>query len=347
MKIFKFLPIAACIVLSSLLFTSCGDSKEQLVVYNWGDYIDMDTVAAFEEEYNVKVVYEQFDSNEAMYVKVKESNDAYDVLVPSDYMIQRLIKEDMLSKINFDNVPNIENVNPIFRKTPHDPAGEYAAGYMWGTVGILYNTEMVTEPVDSWNILWDEAYKGQIIMYDSMRDSFAVALKALNYSLNTRDENELNDAKNLLISQKPLLQARLTDAIKDKMIQGEAALAVVYSGDAFYCQGENPALEYSVPDEGSNIWYDGMVITKNSKHKELAEKFINFMCRPDIALKNAEYIGFTPANNAALEMLDEETLDNHIFLPTEDELLRCQMFEDLGDFQKAVDKAWTDYLTIK
>lgn len=184
-------------------------------------------------------------------------------------------------------------------------------------------------------------------MYDSMRDSFAVALKALNYSLNTRDENELNDAKNLLISQKPLLQARLTDAIKDKMIQGEAALAVVYSGDAFYCQGENPALEYSVPDEGSNIWYDGMVITKNSKHKELAEKFINFMCRPDIALKNAEYIGFTPANNAALEMLDEETLDNHIFLPTEDELLRCQMFEDLGDFQKAVDKAWTDYLTIK
>ena len=343
----RAIPILAGLLLATGTLSACGNGKQELHVYNWGDYIDMDTVTTFEKEYNVKVIYQTFDSNEAMYVKVKDSKGAYDVLVPSDYMIERMIKEDMLAHIDFGNVPNVEHVDPRFRSTSHDPTGAYSIPYTWGAVGIMYNQAMVTEPVDSWSILWDEAYSGKIFMYDSMRDSIGATLKFLGYSINTRSQAELDEATQALIVQKPLVQAYLTDPIKDKMIGNEGALAIVYSGDASYCQEFNEDIEFAIPKEGSNIWWDGVVIPKGAPHKELAEKFINFLLEPEIAAQNAEFTGFATANLAAIPLIDPELTSNHVFLPTDEEIENCEFFQDLGDFQKNFDEAWTKIKMVK
>ncbi len=192
-----------------------------------------------------------------------------------------------------------------------DPENKYSVPYCWGTVGILYNKTMVDEPVDSWSILWDPKYKGQHSDAGfSVRDAFGVALKYLGYSLNSTDLDELNEAKNLLIEQKPLVQAYVIDQVRDKMIGNEAAIGVIYSGEAIYTQKENPNLEYVIPKEGSNIWIDSWVIPKNAEHKENAEKFINFLCRPDIALKNFEYITYSTPNEAARELIEDDDIRN-------------------------------------
>ena len=275
-------------------------------VFNWGDYIDESVLTDFEKEYGIKVNYDYFATNEEMYVKLKSGGTDYDVLFPSDYMIARLIKEDMLHKLDFNNIPNIEHIDDRFKNLDYDPNNEYSVPYMWGTVGIAYNTTMVDEPVDSWNILWDPKYEGNILMMDSQRDSIAVALKKLGYSLNSRNEAELEQAKEELIKQKPLVLSYVGDEVKDKMIGGEAALAVVYSGEVIAIRWENPDIAYSIPKEGSNLWFDAMVIPKTSQNKEAAEKFIDFMTRPEIAVRNAEYVGYSIPNTTAIEMLDEE-----------------------------------------
>ena len=216
-------------------------------VFNWGDYIDESVLTDFEKEYGIKVNYDYFATNEEMYVKLKSGGTDYDVLFPSDYMIARLIKEDMLHKLDFNNIPNIEHIDDRFKNLDYDPNNEYSVPYMWGTVGIAYNTTMVDEPVDSWNILWDPKYEGNILMMDSQRDSIAVALKKLGYSLNSRNEAELEQAKEELIKQKPLVLSYVGDEVKDKMIGGEAALAVVYSGEVIAIRWENPDIAYSIP----------------------------------------------------------------------------------------------------
>lgn len=342
MKNFTILGLA----LTSLLLTSCnsGTPKEKLYFYNWGDYIDEDLVSQFEDEYNVEVVSEYFTSNEDMYQKLKNGGGNYDVIIPSDYMVEKLINEDMLEPINFDNIPNYDFVEEYLKDVQYDKEGKYSVPYMWGTVGILYNTDMVTEPVDSWSILWDEKYSNNIFMYNSQRDSLAVALKLLGYSLNTTDTNELNEAKQLLIEQKPLVQAYVGDNVKDKMIGDEGALAVVYSGDAVYCQMENPSLNYIVPKEGSNIWVDAMVIPKSSQNKELAEKFINFLSDPEVAKVNTEYIGFTTANADAIKLLDQEIISLPGFIVDSNNYSNMEIFVDLGASLSLYDEAWTEVL---
>jgi len=342
-KTLKMVVMAAVLALTAVLAAGCGDSREKLYVYNWADYIDEDVIKLFEEETGIKVQYDVFDSNESMYAKVKLSG-GYDVLFPSDYMIERMMNEDLLQPIDMANVPNAAHIDERFKGLAHDPNDEYSVSYMWGTVGITYNTTMVTEPVDSWNILWDPAYAGQIFMYDSQRDALAASLKRLNYSVNTRDEAELAAARDALIEQLPLVQAYISDAIKDKMIGNEGALALTYSGDLLYCLKDNPDLAYSIPKEGSNMWFDGMVIPKTARNKENAELFIDFMCRPEIAALNSEYIGFTTTNKDAVELMDPEMVAHPAFWPDDETLNRCEVFYDLGDFQTAFEAAWNDVM---
>jgi spermidine/putrescine transport system substrate-binding protein len=317
-------------------------SKKSITVFNWGDYIDESVLQDFEKEYGIKVNYDMFATNEDMYVKMKSGGSSYDVIFPSDYMIARLIKEDMLHKIDMSKITNYEHIGDDFKNLGYDPNNEYSVPYMWGTVGILYNKTMVDEPVDSWNILWDEKYAKNLFMLDSQRDSIAVALKKLGYSLNTRNDAELEAAKQELIKQGPLVLAYVGDEVKDKMISGEAAMAVVWSGDAIYMRWENEDLEYAIPKEGTNLWFDAMAIPKSSKNKEEAELYINFMTDPEIALRNTEYIGYSTPNVTAMQMLDEEIRNDPAAYPDMDSLENCEVFEDVSDIISTYNRIWDE-----
>lgn len=333
----RVIPVAICIVFIGGGFYYAKESDvlndEKLVVYNWGEYIDPEVLTMFEEETGIDIVYEEFETNEILYPKISSGAIAYDVICPSDYMIQRMIENDLLSEINFDNIPNLKNIGKQYleQSRQFDPENKYSVPYCWGTGGILYNKMMVDEPVDSWSILWDPKYKDNILMQDSVRDAFGVTLKYLGYSLNSIDLDELTEAKNLLIEQKPLVQAYVIDQVRDKMIGNEAALGVIYSGEAIYTQKENPNLEYVIPKEGSNIWIDSWVIPKNAEHKENAEKFINFLCRPDIALMNFEYITYSTPNEAARELIEDESIRNsEIAFPDLSKYDNLETFQYLG-----------------
>lgn len=298
-----------------LSLCGCASSDKgvngQVIVYNWGEYIDPETIRMFEEETGIKVIYDEFETNESMYPKVESGAVAYDIACPSDYMISRMIENGMLSEINYDNMPNAKNnigAQYYEQAKGFDPDNKYAIPYCWGTVGILYNRTMVDEPITRWEQLWDKKYADNILMQDSVRDAFMVAEKLNGDSMNTLDLTELTAAKDLLIRQKPLVQAYVVDQVRDKMIGGEAAIGVIYSGEAIYTQKENPDLVYVVPEEGTNVWIDAWVILKNAPNKENAEKFIDFMCRADIALMNFDYITYSTPNVAARELIEDESI---------------------------------------
>jgi spermidine/putrescine transport system substrate-binding protein len=326
-----------------LSFYSCGhDDQVILNVYNWGDYIDESVINDFEKKYNIRVNYDTFSTNEDMYVKVKSGGSNYDVLFPSDYTIERMIKENLLKKLDFNNIPNYKYIETRFKDLDYDPKNEYSVPYMWGTLGIIYNKTMVDEPVTSWRMLWEEKYSKQILMLDSQRDSIGVALKMLGYSMNTLNQEELEAAKQALIKQKPLVLAYVGDDVKDKMIAGEAALAVVWSGDAVYMKWENPDLEFVLPEEASNLWVDAMVIPTSSKHQAAAETFINFMCNPEIAFRNADYIGYSSPHLEVQKMIDPELLSDPTAYPSDDLLTNYDIFHDLGNYLKVYDRIWTE-----
>ncbi|ABW20068.1 ABC transporter substrate-binding protein [Alkaliphilus oremlandii] len=342
-KGFKFMSVLVVSLVVSLFLAGCSSSaKETLTVYNWADYIDESVIKEFEKEFDVRVIYDTFSTNEDMYVKLKSGGASYDVAFPSDYMIERMIKEDMLHKIDMSKVDNYKYIDARFQNLDFDPSNEYSVPYMWGTVGLLYDTTVVKEPVDSWELLWDEKYAGQILMMDSQRDSIGITLKKLGFSVNSRDSKELELAKQELIRQKPLVMAYVVDEVKDMMIGGEAAIAIAWSGDAMLMMGQNEKLAYVVPKEGSNLWFDNMVIPKSAKNKELAEKFINFMTRPEISLKNVEYIEYSTPNTGTMELLDEELLNNPVAYPSDDIVDNCEVFLDPSDFLKEYDRIWTE-----
>ena len=346
----KLIPVAMAvlIVIGGFIYgQKDGTSKNgQVIVYNWGEYIDPEIIDLFEEETGIDVIYEEFETNEIMYPKIQSGAIAYDVVCPSDYMIQRMIENDLLAEINYDHIPNLKYIGDNYMKMSRqfDPENKYSVPYLWGTVGILYNKKMVDEPVDSWGILWDKKYEDSILMQDSVRDAFAVALKYLGYSLNSTDLDELEAAKNLLIEQKPLVQAYVIDDVRDKMIGGEAALGVIYSGEALYCQQENPDLDYVIPKEGTNIWIDSWVIPKNAKNVENAEAFINFLCRPDIAKMNFDYITYSIPNTAGRDLIEDESLRNSpIAFPDDSKLENCETFRFLGDDNDALyNRLWRE-----
>ena len=340
----------ASLAVSGML-AGCGSSSSgsngEVVVYNWGEYIDPDTITMFEEETGIKVIYDEFETNEIMYPKVESGASEYDVICPSDYMIQKMIENDLLAELNFDNLPNATaNIGEQYweQSKGFDPENKYSVPYCWGTVGILYNKTMVDDPVDSWSILWNEKYADNILMQDSVRDAFMVALKLNGNSMNTTDPDELAAARDLLIEQKPLVQAYVIDQVRDKMIGGEAALGVIYSGEAIYTQRENPDLEYVVPKEGSNMWIDSWVMPKNAPNKENAEKFLDFLCRPEIALMNFEYITYSTPNEKARELIEDPAIRNsEIAFPGDSILSRCETFTYLGeDADEVYNQLWRE-----
>ena len=349
-KVKRVVSVAMCLLIvvgGSAYYIYTGNIKydNELYVYNWGEYIDPEVIKMFEKETGIKVHYEEFETNEEMYTIVATGAREYDVICPSDYMVQKMMQNDLLAELDYDNIPNIDNIGSQYLKSAEgfDPGNRYCVPYCWGTVGIMYNKKMVDEPVTSWSILFDEKYKGQILMQNSVRDAYCVGLKYLSYSLNSMNEDELKEATDLLIKQKPLVQAYVVDQVRDKMIKNAAALGVIYSGEAIYMQRENENLDYVVPDEGSNVWIDGWVITKNSKHKEAAEAFINYMCDPEIALMNFNEITYSTPNTAARELIEDEDIRNsEIAFPDESILGRCEVYNYLGTKgDELYDSYWT------
>lgn len=344
-KLTKIISLIAVLLLIASMFTltGCKDDREKLYVFNCGDYIDMDVIDMFEKKYpHINVIYDTFDTNEIMYQKLVSSNIPYDVLIPSDYMIERLIKEDRLVKIDLSKITNYDKISNSFKGGAYDPNEEYTVTYMWGTLGILYNKKHVKEPVTSWSILWNDQYKGKILMLDSMRDSMGVALKKLGYSMNSKNPDEINAAKNALIEQSKLVADYGVDILKDKMIAGNYSLSVAWSGDAVWMIQENPDLGYVVPDEGSNIWSDAMCISKTGKNIEAAHLFIDFMSSTEVARKNAEYIGYSTPQTEALSLLDEDLRNNDIYNPPASVIERCESFNDLGETIKLYNEAWEE-----
>ncbi len=331
-------------LIALVLLTSClpAFAAEEVNVFNWEDYICDEAIQLFEKETGIRVNYMRFTTNEDMLVQVRADPSNYDVIFPSDYIIERLIAEGLLEELDFANIPNSEYTMDWLTTPGYDPEMKYSVPYMWGTVGILYNTKMVKEPVTSWSVLWDDDYKDNIFMMDSIRDTIGVTLKALGYSMNTRDKDALNEVKDKLIDQKKrgLVKAYQVDETKDKMIAGEAAIGVMWSGDAEYAIGYNEDLAYVVPEEGSNVWVDAMCVPKGAKNKTNAELFIDFMCRPDIALLNFEEIWYSTPNTGVVALLDEETLANETLFPTDETLEKCEFFNDISQDIKMYDQIW-------
>ncbi|HSN67294.1 MAG TPA: spermidine/putrescine ABC transporter substrate-binding protein [Fusibacter sp.] len=339
----KFIVVVMILTLTAFIFTGCNsDDKVVLNVYNWGDYIDEDIFDTFEEETGIEINYETFATNEEMYTKIKKGGTQYDIAIPSDYMIEKMIKEDLVEPIDLTKIPNYSNIDSRFKGLAFDPNNEYSVPYFWGTVGIIYNKDLITEPIDSWNVLWDEAYSGQFTMIDSQRDSIMVALKKLGYSMNTKDLGELEAAKNALIEQKPLVLAYVGDNVKDMLISEEAAMAVVWSGEASAVIQEYDNFEYVLPKEGSNMWFDNIIIPKGSKNIDAAHQFIDFLCRGDIGFKNADYVGYATCNTETMKLLDPALLGTTYAYPDEALLENFEIFSDPGDFILEYDRIWTE-----
>lgn len=336
-------------------YTRYKGQNRSLNVYNWGEYISdgadgsLDVNRAFEELTGVKVVYSTFDTNESLYAKLKTGGSSYDVIIPSDYMIARMIQEEMLLPLDFANIPNFEgSINPRYKNQSYDPENAYSVPYTWGTVGLIYNTTMVddSDAIDSWGYLWDSVYDQNILMFSNSKDAFGVAFKMLGYPINAESREQLDRATELLKQQKPLLQAYVMDEIFDKMTGGEAALAPYYAGDAVTMMQDNPDLRFVVPQEGSNIFTDAMCIPREARNKELAEMYINFMLEPEVGLANIDYIGYSTPNDRVYELLDDEVKNDPVRYPDQELLDNCEYFVNLPpELAAYMDEKWTELLS--
>ncbi|QED47889.1 ABC transporter substrate-binding protein [Cytobacillus dafuensis] len=302
-----------------------------LTIFNWGDYIDQDLIKRFEKETGIKVIYETFDSNEAMLTKIEQGGTSYDIAIPSEYAIDKMIKEDLLIPIDHSKVPNLKYIDPRFMDLSFDPNNDYSVPYFWGTVGIAYNKAMIGDiEITSWDDLWDPKFKNQILIVDGAREVMGMSLNSLGYSLNDTDEKHLIEAKEKLDLLTPNIKAIVGDEIRMLLENGEAGIGLVWSGVAQEIMWENEDVEYVVPEEGSNLWFDNMVIPKTSKNPEAAHQFINFMLDPEIAAQNTEYVGYSTPNKGALKYMDEEVISDDRFYPDEELTAKLEVYENLG-----------------
>lgn len=344
----KLLALTMTIV-TCLYLTSCSlisKSKQEatnncIFVYNWGSYIDPELLTKFEAETNIKVIYETFNTNEDLYVKLTNSSNKYDVIVPSDYMVERLILEKLIQPLDYTLLDNAKYINAEFKHASYDPGNLYSIPFFWGTVGILYNPDMVSDSVKGWDILFNPKYKGNIIMLDSSRDNMLIALRQRGFSANSTNLAELKLAKKDLMQQFPLVYAYLVDQAKDHMINEECALAVLYSGDALDAIQENQKLRYFIPDN-SNIWTDAMCIPKNANNVLGAHAFINFMLRPENMAKNAEAVGYAIPQDAAKKLLPLETQEDTNAYPPLSKLEGLENFRHIGEWQTVYDEYMQD-----
>lgn len=325
------------------------DTGVTLNVYNWGEYISngtdgsLDVNAEFTRRTGIEVNYTTFDSNESLYSKLAGGGADYDVIIPSDYMISKLIHEDMLAELDYNNIPNYQYIDEEFRDSVYDPGGKYSVPYTWGVVGIFYNTEFVEKEVASWEILWDPDYAGKILMFDNPRDAFAIAQFRLGQSVNSEDPEEWREAAALLKEQKPLVQGYYMDQIFDKMESGEAWLAPYYAGDAAILVDNSDTVRFAVPKEGTNFFVDAACVPITSVHKREAEEYINFLCDPEIAGANMDYVGYSTPETAAKEYIDPETAADPIHYPDGETLQNTEAFANLPeDISKLADSLWAE-----
>lgn len=365
--------LLAALMLSSLSVTAFAEGREpnydeayysqlkgkdvSINVYNWGEYIAngddgcMDINKEFEELTGITVNYTLFDTNESMYAKIKSGSSSYDVIFPSDYMVSRMIQEDMLSKLDYSLIPNFEYIDERFVNPEYDPQNEYSVPYTWGTVGLIYNYDKLGFDPTSWDILWDELYSGEILMFSNSRDAFGLTLMRLGYDINSQEKLELDHAAAELKAQKPFVQAYVMDQIFDKMQGNEAALAPYYAGDAVNMMAENESLRFVIPEEGSNWFADAACIPAPSDSFDeerylAAHMYINFLNEPNVAAENIEYIQYSTPNTAALALLDEETQNNPIIYPDDELLDSCQAYVNLStETNMYMDTLWTDLMS--
>ena len=365
--------LLAALMLSSLSVTAFADGREpnydeayysqlkgkdvSINVYNWGEYIAngddgcMDINKEFEELTGITVNYTLFDTNESMYAKIKSGSSSYDVIFPSDYMVSRMIQEGMLSKLDYSLIPNFVYIDERFVNPEYDPQNEYSVPYTWGTVGLIYNYDKLGFDPTSWDILWDELYSGEILMFSNSRDAFGLTLMRLGYDINSQEKLELDHAAAELKAQKPFVQAYVMDQIFDKMQGNEAALAPYYAGDAVNMMAENESLRFVIPEEGSNWFADAACIPAPSDSFDeerylAAHMYINFLNEPNVAAENIEYIQYSTPNTAALALLDEETQNNPIIYPDDELLDSCQAYVNLStETNMYMDTLWTDLMS--
>lgn len=313
----------------SYIDSSEAGSEGTLTIFNWGEYIDPELIAKFEEETGIKVIYETFDSNEALLTKVKSGSTAYDIIVPSDYMIKKMKDMDLLKKLDKDKLPNFKNLNSKLLNLSFDPNNEYSIPYFWGTLGIVYNPTLLEEDqtFEKWDDLWDPRLKNNIILVDGAREMLGLSLQSEGYSVNEIDPVKLRLAEKKLELMGSNVRAINNDEKTMQMVNGEAAVAITFSGSAAGMIDQNEDLVYSVPKAGSNIWFDNMVIPKTAKNEDAAHKFIDFMLRPENAAQNAEYIGYATPVEAALELLPEETTSDEQFYPNDETMENLEVYE--------------------
>lgn len=316
-----------------ITFSGCASDEEQRVVYvcNWGEYLDESLNDEFEAKTGIKVVYDYFDTNESLYATLKNGSAKYDVVVPSDYMIEKMINEDMLEPLDFSKIPNYENIDPKFKNLPFDPENKYSVPYLWGTLGIVYNKTMVDKEVKDWDILWDEDYAGNILMVGNQRDAVAVALMKLGFSINTTDETQILGAENQLKKQKDILQGYAMDQSYNTMESGSAAICCYYVGDARSMKENNPDLEIVLPEGGTNYYVDSFCMPKVGENRDEAMEYINFMTEAESSYRNTSTCYTSTPNMLSYEMLDDEIKNNKALYPDKEYLDKCEMFCALPD----------------
>lgn len=343
-KLSKIIVLSICVTMMCTLFIGCSKKpQEQINFFNYGENIDDETIKEFEETYNIKVNMETFDDMEAMYQKINSGAGQYDVVLVSDALMPRMIEKGLVQELNKDNIPNISQMDEQYLDLEIDPGNKYSVPYMFGTIGIVYNKDVVKEEVNSWDILWDEKYKDQIFMFDTYRDTIGVALKKLGYSMNSTNEKEIEEAKNLLLEQRNLVNPIYGVDNGTTMIPaGETNINMIWSGEGLNLQEEYPNLVYVVPEDGANFWIDSLCITSNAKNVEGAEKFINFVSDKESALRIADEIGYTtPNKEARLEQPEDVQNNPNAYMP-EEIMNRCEIYKDFTlEIKKIYDDAWT------
>ncbi|WP_252503744.1 PotD/PotF family extracellular solute-binding protein [Sporosarcina sp. Marseille-Q4943] len=305
--------------------------KGMITVYNWGEYIDPDLIKQFEEETGIKVIYETFDTNEGMMSKIEQGGTSYDISVPSEYMIEMMKEKDLLLPIDYSKIPNIKHIDPYFLDLAFDPNNNYSVPYFWGTVGIAFNPTLLEgQTFENWDDLWDPSLKQRVILVDSARETIGMGLNSLGYSLNSTDLDELREATDKLKALSPNVKAVIGDEVTQLMVNNEAAVALTWSGQAADMMYENEDIDYVVPEEGSNLWFDNLVIPKTAKNIDGAHAFINFMLDPEVAAQNADYVGYSTPNLSALDLMDPEVVEDERFYPDEETRSHLEVYKNLG-----------------
>lgn len=310
---------------------SASGTTDSITVYNWGDYIDPDVLKQFEQETGIKVIYETFDSNEGMMGKIEQGGTNYDITAPSEYMIEMMMEKDLLLPLDHSLLPNLKNIDPYFLDLPFDPANRYSIPYFWGSLGIAFNPTLLEgQTFESWDNLWDPSLKQRVILVDSAREVVGMGLNSLHYSLNSTDPDEIQEAMDKLALLTPNVKAVIGDEVTQLMVNEEAAVALTWSGQAADMMNSNENIDYIVPEEGSNLWFDNFVIPRTAKNIEGAHAFLNFLLRPDIAAQNTDYVGYTTPNEAALELMDPEVVKDERYYPDEEMREHLEVYRNLG-----------------